>query len=131
MNLNWISTPLAIYGSVALSLMAILFLSLTFKREVSAVRRNVEKSHDTAAADLHEMQACIKRLQEKVTEIGDRPMQESTPLNAGRRLQALRMHRRGESVETIAAALKTPRNEVELLVKVVALTEQHSGSPAG
>jgi hypothetical protein len=33
------------------------------------------------------------------------------------------MHRRGEPVSSIAAALETPLNEVALLVKVHTLTE--------
>jgi hypothetical protein len=39
-------------------------------------------------------------------------------INLSKRAQALRMRRRGESIATIAAALQTPRNEVELLLKV-------------
>jgi len=124
MNLNWISTPLVAYAAAALSLLAILSFSLTFKREVSLVRRNVESSRQEAASQLEEMQACISKLQEKVTEIGDRPAEDIASLNTSRRVQALRMHRRGESVETIAAALKNPRNEIELLVKVLAMAER-------
>jgi hypothetical protein len=39
-------------------------------------------------------------------------------LNLTKRAQALRMHRRGESVPTIAAALQSPHNEIDLLLKV-------------
>jgi len=39
-------------------------------------------------------------------------------LNLGKRSQALRMYRRGDSPERIAAALEIPRQEVELLLKV-------------
>jgi hypothetical protein len=39
-------------------------------------------------------------------------------LNLTKRAQVLRMHRRGESLATISAALQSPRNEIELLVKV-------------
>ena len=39
-------------------------------------------------------------------------------LNLSKRSQALRMHRRGEGAEQIAAALELPRQEVELLLKV-------------
>jgi hypothetical protein len=44
-------------------------------------------------------------------------------LNLTRRTQALRMRRRGESVESIAAALAAPRNEIELLLKVYEIVE--------
>ena len=39
-------------------------------------------------------------------------------LNLSKRSQALRLHRRGESAEKIAAELQLPRQEVDLLLKV-------------
>jgi hypothetical protein len=39
-------------------------------------------------------------------------------LNLGKRSQAIRMHRRGDPPELIAAALEIPRQEVDLLLKV-------------
>jgi hypothetical protein len=39
-------------------------------------------------------------------------------LNLNKRSHALRMHRRGEGPEQIAAALELPRQEVDLLLKV-------------
>jgi hypothetical protein len=39
-------------------------------------------------------------------------------MNLSKRGQALRMHKRGEKPEQIAAALELPTNEVELLLKV-------------
>jgi len=39
-------------------------------------------------------------------------------LNLNKRSQALRMHRRGEAADQIAAALELPRQEVDLLIKV-------------
>ena len=39
-------------------------------------------------------------------------------LNLNRRSQALRMHRRGEASEQIAANLGVPRQEVDLLLKI-------------
>jgi hypothetical protein len=51
-------------------------------------------------------------------------------INLTKRAQALRMHRRGESIPTIAAALETPANEIALLLKVhvVTNTAQHEAS---
>jgi hypothetical protein len=49
------------------------------------------------------------------------PVAGTTPraaLNLSKRSQALRLHRRGESPEKIAAALEIPRQELELLLKV-------------
>jgi DNA-binding NarL/FixJ family response regulator len=39
-------------------------------------------------------------------------------MNVTRRSQALRLHRKGDSTEQIAAALEVPRQEVDLLVKI-------------
>jgi DNA-binding NarL/FixJ family response regulator len=39
-------------------------------------------------------------------------------MNTSRRSQVLRMHRRGERPEQIAAALGLPQNEVDLLLKL-------------
>ncbi len=39
-------------------------------------------------------------------------------MNLTRRSQALRLHRKGDSSERIAAALEVPQQEVDLLVKV-------------
>ena len=39
-------------------------------------------------------------------------------LNLTTRAKALRMYRRGESAASIAAALGSPRNEVDLLIKI-------------
>ncbi len=52
------------------------------------------------------------------------------PLNLNKRGQVLRMRRRGENPETIAAALSIPRNEVDLLLKVhqMSLEQVEKGS---
>jgi DNA-binding NarL/FixJ family response regulator len=39
-------------------------------------------------------------------------------MNVTRRSQALRLHRKGDSTEQIAAALEVPRQEVDLLIKI-------------
>ena len=52
------------------------------------------------------------------------------PLNLNKRGQVLRMRRRGENPETIAAALSIPQNEVDLLLKVhqMSLEQVEKGS---
>jgi hypothetical protein len=39
-------------------------------------------------------------------------------MNVTRRSQALRLHRKGDSAERIAATLEVPRQEIDLLLKV-------------
>jgi hypothetical protein len=54
-----------------------------------------------------------------------RPTAGQQALNLNKRGQVLRMRRRGENPETIAAALAIPRNEVDLLLKVHQLAIEH------
>jgi len=55
-------------------------------------------------------------------------------MNLNRRVQALRLLRRGENLEHIAAALGVPRCEIELLVRIQQLTatggNEETGGPA-
>jgi hypothetical protein len=52
-------------------------------------------------------------------------------LNLSRRSQALRMHRRGEAPDQIAASLGVPRQEVDLLVKVHRIVVGATPAPSG
>jgi hypothetical protein len=47
-----------------------------------------------------------------------RPQIVSTGVNANQRTQVLRLARRGDRPEQIAAELRVPKNEVDLLLKV-------------
>lgn len=123
MSFDWILSPLAIYGAMALTMVSCLTLFLSFKFEVRQVRRHGEASKDSLASQVREMESSMGSLQEKVEDIGARPTLGTPAMNLNRRVQVLRMHRRGESLETIAAALSTPRNEVELLIRVQKMME--------
>lgn len=127
MALDWILSPLAIYGAMALTLVSCLILFFSFKFEVRQVRRSGEASKETLASQVREMESSVGSLQEKLTDIAGRPTPGSPAMNLNRRVQVLRMHRRGESLETIAAALNTPRNEVDLLIRVHKMTEGQNG----
>jgi hypothetical protein len=123
MSLDWILSPLAIYGAMALTMVSCLTLFLSFKFEVRQVRRHGEASKESLVSQVREMESSMGNLQEKVEDIGGRPALGTPAMNLNRRVQVLRMHRRGESLETIAAALSTPRNEVELLIRVQRMME--------
>lgn len=127
MHLEWIMTPLSFYGGLALTLIACLALAATFKVEVGEVRHGAEESRKQLAAQLQEVEAALSRLRENPDERGERPSPVSPGLNLTRRAQALRMCRRGESLETIAAALRAPRNEIKLLLKVQGMLQQRNG----
>ena len=74
--------------------------------EVDAVRTSV----DALAAQIHDLQSHPPALVA--------PGLPKPGMNLNKRSQALRMHRRGETADRIAAALELPRQEVELLIKV-------------
>ena len=63
----------------------------------------------------------IDRLEETVREFDTAPVptaSESNALSMQKRSQALKMIRRGEPPETVAATLGVPRNQIQLLLKV-------------
>jgi UDP-N-acetylmuramoylalanine-D-glutamate ligase len=118
MHLDWIMNPLAQYGVLAAGLIACLALFAAVKVEVCVVRQKAQESEDALAAQVRQMESALGHIRQSVTEIEVQPRVVSPGLNLTRRAQALRMHRRGESVETIAAALGAPRNEIDLLMKL-------------
>jgi hypothetical protein len=82
-----------------------------------------------SASDTQEIRDAIQALAAQVHELQKNPAPAADAagtlvgpprpsFNLTRRSQALRMHRRGETAEQIAAALELPRQEVDLLLKV-------------
>lgn len=127
MHLDWILNPLAQYGMLAAGLIACLALFAAAKLEMCIGLQTAKQSRDALAAQVHEMESALGQMRQSVTDIQERPGAVSPGLNLTRRTQALRMHRRGESVQTIAAALSAPRNEIELLLKLQAMLQYRSG----
>ena len=74
--------------------------------ELQALRDSV----DSLAAQIHDLQ--------NHPPVAPPPGLPKPGLNLSKRSHALRMHRRGEGAEQIAAALELPRQEVDLLLKV-------------
>jgi hypothetical protein len=126
MSLNWILSPLTMYGAMALTLAGCLALFFSFKVEVGRVQRRGDAVKENLASQVRDMEASVGTLQQKLLEVGGRATQGTPAMNINRRVQVLHMHHRGESVETIAAALNTPRNEVELLLRVQKMMEGQS-----
>jgi DNA-binding NarL/FixJ family response regulator len=119
MSLNWILSPITIYAVIAMALTGTLVLFITAKLEIQRALRAARDARQAVDGAVQEMSLGIEQLRTEMT----LPAPVSAPaagpaLNLTKRTQALRMLRRGESVESIASALRAPRNEVELLVKV-------------
>jgi hypothetical protein len=135
MHLDWLLNPLTVYALAAAGLSLSLALFVSIKREVAKCRgmagewQTLRESDQTA---LRGLQAEIDGLRESLRHLAEVPpgRPAGMGINLTKRAQALRMHRRGESIPTIAAALETPANEIALLLKVhvVTNTAQHEAS---
>jgi hypothetical protein len=114
---------LAILCGVALGSIALSFAVLWRARMLLAAAQKQSNSvrQDTEAA----LEAVRERIEGVCGQINDLRREPAATgsvlrpgLNLSKRSQALRMHRRGDSPEHIAAALEVPMQEVDLLVKV-------------
>jgi hypothetical protein len=123
MHLDWILNPLVLYGMLGAGLIACLTLFVAVKLELCVVGKRAQETEDALAAQVQEMESALGQIRQSVTDMEERPAAVSPGLNLTRRAQALRMHRRGESVETIAAALSAPRNEIDLLLKLQSMLQ--------
>jgi hypothetical protein len=112
------------YALLAVTLAACLALSLSLKKEIDEVRRYSRDAVAASAAAVAAEMAAFKQ------ESGEAPLMTGQDLNLTRRAQAIRMQRRGESAATIAAALRVPRNEIDLLLKIQKLANCHEHETA-
>jgi len=126
MNLQWILSPLALYVFLASALVASLVFFISLKREMHKERIRALKANDRTRSDLDALAGEVKILGQAVREIEERPASPvpAASLDLTKRAHALRMCRRGESVHTIAAAVKAPQNEVVLLLKIEELLKR-------
>jgi hypothetical protein len=128
MNLDWILNPLTSYVLITLALTACIAVFVSTQSEVYRLRRAADTSKQDLQRKIDEMQSTVAQIGQQRQETPPEAPSVRTAalrpsLNLTRRTQALRMRRRGESVESIAAALATPRNEIELLIKVYEMVE--------
>ena len=126
MNLDWILSPLTPFVTIALALVACVICFISTKSEVYRLRRNADATQMALARKLQQVESVVADIGQQKAEPPAPPPATITlrpALNLTRRTQALRMRRRGETVESIAAALATPRNEIELLLKVYEMVE--------
>jgi hypothetical protein len=131
MALDWLLNPLTFYSGASVCLLTSLGVFVSIKLELSRVRSRAEDSEAADESDkvaIEGLQAEISKLRESVCQLEAVPCgsPRGVGINLTKRAQVLRMHRRGESVSSIAAALETPSNEIALLLKVHALTEKAS-----
>ena len=129
MHLDWLVNPVTFYSGAAACLLTSLALFVSIKIEMARARSRAELSEVVSGPDDlvgRGLKAEIERLRESVDRLeAGRPVQPTgNGINLTKRAQVLRMHRRGEPVSSIAAALETPSGEIALLLKVHAITNQ-------
>jgi len=83
---------------------------VSHQRKDDAGVQELRDSLEALAAQLHDLQ--------KHPPAAPLPGMPKLSLDLSKRSHALRLHRRGEGAEQIAAALDLPRQEVDLLLKV-------------
>lgn len=121
LRLDWLLSPIGLFAFLALALVACLALFLSMKREIALVRRSLAESRDSAAVSVATLTTELSGFRQQM-ENTEEPVRAGQELNLTRRTQALRMQHRGESSATIASALRVPRNEIDLLLKIQKLT---------
>jgi len=108
---------LILFGSYffqAFGLLAILILFFSQRRDIQQLRSRVAQQDYTAR-----LNAISQRLEDAEQKAAiPLPPPSRVSLNVSKRAQVIRLSKRGEPVETIAATLGLSRREVELLLKV-------------
>ena len=98
--------PLAYYGALSVAMSASLYLFVTVARDLESLKRKVDRNNGALEAKV----ATLSALR--------RPQATATGVDINQRTQVMRLARRGDRPEQIAAELRVPKNEVELLIKV-------------
>ena len=122
--MNMVIQAIAEYGLLAAGLILCTFLFITLKQDLHRMGRRSRERQQALTSSIEQLGAELNAMKLALAEIerktGELP-QLSPPrpgMNTTRRSQVLRMHRRGETPEQIAAALGLPQGEVDLLLKV-------------
>jgi hypothetical protein len=114
------------YAFQAASCIVCLVVFLSLKRELQILRTRVTRMDFTLRLDA--MNTRLNEAEERASTPGvPSPVRRS--VNLSKRSQVIRLSRRGEPVETIAATLGLPRREVELLLKVQQASAASVGAP--
>lgn len=109
---------------LAAGLGACVYLFVTFKQDLRRAERRWSSRLDAAQSEAESLRSELNETRERLHETEENagllvpPQPALSGLNLGKRSQAIRMFRRGERPEQIAAVLRLPIREVDLLLKV-------------
>ena len=124
MRMEWILHPLTNYALLTAGIGLCLGLYVHCERGLARVKSRLRSDRDLhelrISGFLTELGLMRKRVEEMERQMsaGPTPVAPQAGMNVTRRTQVLRMQRRGERPEQIAAALNLPQTEVELLLKL-------------
>lgn len=126
--------PIAYYGALAAAMGCCLYLFVITATRMESMRRKLDQRLSKTERVTHALGGQIAGLETRLAEWAGRTkaMEETMAglaavrrtqlvangVNASQRTQVLRLARRGDRPEQIAAELHVPKNEVDLLLKV-------------
>ena|SRR5579872_3513323 len=128
MNLDWLLNPVTQYILVGLGLMGSLVLWISFMKELHSVRANAAQASKSVDATVKDLSETVEQMREAINNKQHTDFNTSSPApgtNSTKRAQALLLHLAGEPAERISAALGTPRNEIELMLKLSRLLQEN------
>jgi uncharacterized protein HemX len=103
---------------------ACVYLFTTFKQDLRSAEKRWSRRIEAAQAEAEQVRTELVETRERLHTAEENtgmlvaPQATLSGLNLGKRSQAIRMFRRGEDPGQIAATLRLPAREVELLLKV-------------
>jgi len=98
----------------------IMVLFLKNRRELKRLRTEAMESARLNAAGVTSLSMQLEGIRNSVRQMEEFPV-AAVPthgINLNRRAQVVRMYRRGENIPSIAAAMRAPTREVELVLKL-------------
>jgi len=126
--MNTLVLPLALLCGFVLSATGVsVFVAYRAYRLLAEIDQRAQSAKAQKIEPLRELEPLRETVDALATQLRDLQTHPHVAAQAGapkagfnlsKRSQALRMHRRGEAPEQIAATLELPRQEVELLLKV-------------
>jgi hypothetical protein len=115
---------LAPFVLIGLHSVLCLFVFLSLEHEIRLTNQRFKRRHNAQDSATRELKIQLADLRARVSDAEERagvlvaPAPPKSGLNLNKRTQVIRMSRRGDQAEKIAASLNLPRREVELLLKI-------------
>jgi hypothetical protein len=115
------------YALQAAGLIACLLVFISLKQEIQRLKLRLDRQQADEATSARDLNVRLEAITLRLRDSEDRagvlvaPEPPRSGLNLTKRSQVIRMSRRGERAENIAASLSLPRGEVDLLLKINAL----------